>query len=150
MAIFTTKKVIVSVLLFGLLPLTTQAANYQYMPNVKPENVLIRFQNEIIVDPTLSAGSVIKQTFGSFSSRNNKAFVTCQSNHVEYCWRNSQQYPIHNNEIHYPTNLSGVGLKIIYHDGNIQPNIALCYANIFLRGKILSNRSSINKDSPTG
>lgn len=85
------------------------------MLNGKPENALIRFQNEIIVDLTLSASSVIKRTFGSFSSSNNKAFVTCQSDHVEYRRRNSQQFPIHNhnNEIHYPTNLLGVGLKII-------------------------------------
>lgn len=93
----------------------------------QPVEVFIPLPNEIEVSPTLPVGSVIKKAYGSHARGNHKGFIICQSEQIKHQWRNGQQYVIlPSSDAIYPTNLAGIGLKIIYHAGNLQPYIAPC------------------------
>ncbi|QBY43314.1 fimbrial protein [Arsenophonus nasoniae] len=115
-------------LLLGLFSLTAHASNCNYMPGSQPIQVFIPLPNEIEVSPTLPVGSIIKKAYGSLTRGNYEGFIICQSEQIKHQWRNSHQYAIlPSSDDIYPTNLKGIGLKIIYHAGNIQPYVAPCY-----------------------
>ncbi|WGO82453.1 fimbrial protein [Arsenophonus apicola] len=114
--------------LFGLFSLTTHASTCNYMPGSKPAEIFVPLPNKIEVSPTLPVGSIIKNAYGSNARGNHKGFIICPSEQIKHQWRNSHQYAILPlSDAIYPTNLKGIGLKIIYQAGNLQPYIAPCY-----------------------
>lgn len=123
----STKTMILAFLLLGLFSLNAHASGCNYMSGSRSVDIFIPLPNEIVVSPTLPIGSIITKSSGSISRSNHSGFIICQSEQIKHQWKNNKHYSMmSSSDDIYPTNLRGIGLKIIYHDGNMQPYVVPC------------------------
>lgn len=91
------------------------------MSGSRSVDIFISLPNEIKLLPTLPIDSIIKKSSGSISRSNHSGFIIGQSEQIKHQWKNNKHYSImSSSDDIYPINLRGIGLKIIYHDGNMQ------------------------------